>query len=84
MLMRLFAPKFPVVGAFVGSAVAVHPRGNARLRFWQACGHSTLMAPLLRHPLRLLVRLLDQRVPDAVKYPSTGGAAAAFLATGLA
>jgi hypothetical protein len=31
MLMRLFAPQFLVVWAFLGSAVAVHFRGKVRL-----------------------------------------------------
>jgi hypothetical protein len=31
MLMRLFAPQFLVVWAFLGSAVAVHFRGAHRL-----------------------------------------------------
>ena len=46
MLMRLFAPQFLVVWAFVGSAVAVHFRGKVRLGFWrQFTDHSTIMAP---------------------------------------
>ena len=46
MLMRLFAPQFLVVWAFVGSAVAVHFRGKVRLGFWrQVSDHSTIMAP---------------------------------------
>jgi beta-hydroxylase len=46
MLMRLFAPQFLVVWAFVGSAVAVHLRGKVRLGFWrQVSDHSTIMAP---------------------------------------
>ena len=34
--MRLFAPQFLVVWAFLGSAVAVHFRGKVRLGFWGA------------------------------------------------
>src|ERR1700675_4762487 len=46
MVMRLFAPQFLVVWAFVGSAIAVHFRGKVRLRFWrQFTDHSTIMAP---------------------------------------
>jgi beta-hydroxylase len=46
MLMRLFAPQFLVVWAFLGSAVAVHFRGKVRLGFWrQLSDHSTIMAP---------------------------------------
>jgi beta-hydroxylase len=46
MLMRLFAPQFLVVWAFLGSAVAVHFRGKVRLGFWrQFSDHSTIMAP---------------------------------------
>jgi beta-hydroxylase len=46
MLMRLFAPQFLVVWAFIGSAVAVHFRGKVRLGFWrQVSDHSTIMAP---------------------------------------
>lgn len=46
MVMRLFAPQFLVVWAFVGSAIAVHFRGKVRLGFWrQVSDHSTLMAP---------------------------------------
>jgi beta-hydroxylase len=33
MVMRLFAPQFLVVWAFLGSAVAVHFRGKVRLGF---------------------------------------------------
>jgi beta-hydroxylase len=46
MVMRLFAPQFLVVWAFVGSAIAVHFRGKVRLGFWrQVSDHSTIMAP---------------------------------------
>ena len=46
MVMRLFAPQFLVVWAFLGSAIAVHFRGKVRLGFWrQFTDHSTLMAP---------------------------------------
>ena len=46
MLMRLFAPQFLVVWAFLGSAIAVHFRGKVRLGFWrQFSDHSTIMAP---------------------------------------
>src|SRR5258706_15815337 len=46
MLIRLFAPQFLVVWAFVGSAVAVHFRGKVRLGFWrEASDHSTIMGP---------------------------------------
>ena len=46
MVMRLFAPQFLVVWAFVGSAVAVHFRGKIRLGFSrQLSDHSTIMAP---------------------------------------
>src|ERR1035437_10503464 len=46
MLMRLFAPQFLVVWAFLGSAMAVHFRGKVRLGFWrQFSDHSTIMAP---------------------------------------
>lgn len=46
MVMRLFAPQFLVVWAFLGSAIAVHFRGKVRLGFWrQVSDHSTLMAP---------------------------------------
>ena len=46
MLMRLFAPQFLVVWAFLGSAIAVHFRGKVRLKFWrQVSDHSTIMAP---------------------------------------
>jgi beta-hydroxylase len=42
MLMRLFAPQFLVVWAFLGSALAVHFRGKVRLGFWrQVSDHST-------------------------------------------
>src|SRR6201997_302404 len=44
--MRLFAPQFLVVWAFIASAVAVHFRGKVRLGFWrQVSDHSTIMAP---------------------------------------
>jgi beta-hydroxylase len=44
--MRLFAPQFLVVWAFLGSAMAVHFRGKVRLGFWrQFSDHSTIMAP---------------------------------------
>jgi beta-hydroxylase len=44
--MRLFAPQFLILWAFVGSAVAVHFRGKVRLGFWrQVSDHSTIMAP---------------------------------------
>jgi beta-hydroxylase len=46
MVMRLFAPQFLVLWAFLGSAVAVHFRGKVRLGFWrQVSDHSTIMAP---------------------------------------
>ena len=46
MVMRLFAPQFLVVWAFIASAVAVHFRGKVRLGFWrQVSDHSTIMAP---------------------------------------
>src|SRR6516162_8518378 len=46
MVMRLFAPQFLVVWAFIASAVAVHFRGKVRLGFWrQFSDHSTIMAP---------------------------------------
>lgn len=46
MVMRLFAPQFLVLWAFLGSAIAVHFRGKVRLGFWrQVTDHSTLMAP---------------------------------------
>ena len=46
MVMRLFAPQFLVVWAFLGSAIAVHFRGKVRLGFWrQFTDHSTIMAP---------------------------------------
>src|SRR5258708_12543252 len=46
MVMRLFAPQFLVVWAFLGSAIAVHFRGKVRLKFWrQFSDHSTIMAP---------------------------------------
>jgi beta-hydroxylase len=46
MVMRLFAPQFLVVWAFLGSAMAVHFRGKVRLGFWrQVSDHSTIMAP---------------------------------------
>ena len=46
MVMRLFAPQFLVVWAFLASAIAVHFRGKVRLGFWrQVSDHSTLMAP---------------------------------------
>jgi beta-hydroxylase len=46
MVMRLFAPQFLVVWAFLGSAIAVHFRGKVRLGFWrQVSDHSTIMAP---------------------------------------
>jgi beta-hydroxylase len=46
MLMRLCAPQFLVVWAFIGSAIAVHFRGKVRLGFWrQVSDHSTIMAP---------------------------------------
>jgi beta-hydroxylase len=46
MVMRLFAPQFLVVWAFLGSAIAVHFRGKVRLGFWrQFSDHSTIMAP---------------------------------------
>ena len=44
--MRLFAPQFLVLWAFLGSALAVHFRGKVRLGFFrQLTDHSTLMAP---------------------------------------
>ncbi len=46
MVMRLFAPQFLVLWAFLGSALAVHFRGKVRLGFWrQVSDHSTIMAP---------------------------------------
>ena len=46
MMMRLFAPQFLVLWAFIGSALAVHFRGKVRLGFWrQLTDHSTIMAP---------------------------------------
>ena len=46
MLMRLVAPQFLVLWAFIGSALAVHFRGKVRLKFWrQVSDHSTIMAP---------------------------------------
>src|SRR5246500_4576900 len=46
MVMRLFAPQFLVVWAFLASALAVHFRGKVRLGFWrQGSDHSTIMAP---------------------------------------
>jgi beta-hydroxylase len=46
MVMRLFAPQFLVLWAFIGSALAVHFRGKVRLKFWrQVSDHSTIMAP---------------------------------------
>ena len=46
MVMRLFAPQFLVIWAFLGSAIAVHFRGKVRLGFWrQFSDHSTIMAP---------------------------------------
>ena len=46
MVMRLFAPQFLVLWAFIGSALAVHFRGKVRLGFFrQLTDHSTLMAP---------------------------------------
>jgi beta-hydroxylase len=46
MVMRLFAPQFLVLWAFIGSALAVHFRGKVRLGFWrQVSDHSTIMAP---------------------------------------
>ena len=46
MVMRLFAPQFLVIWAFLGSAMAVHFRGKVRLGFWrQFTDHSTIMAP---------------------------------------
>jgi beta-hydroxylase len=46
MVLRLFAPQFLVVWAFLGSAIAVHFRGKVRLGFWrQVSDHSTIMAP---------------------------------------
>jgi len=46
MVMRLFAPQFLVLWAFIASAVAVHFRGEVRFGFWrQVTDHSTIMAP---------------------------------------
>src|SRR6478735_10544556 len=46
MVMRLFAPQFLLLWAFIGSALAVHFRGKVRLGFWrQITDHSTMMAP---------------------------------------
>jgi len=46
MVMRLFAPQFLVLWAFIASAVAVHFRGKVRFGFWrQVTDHSTIMAP---------------------------------------
>src|ERR1700751_149736 len=46
MVMRLFAPQFLVLWAFIASALAVHFRGKVRLGFWrQVSDHSTIMAP---------------------------------------
>src|ERR1700740_3779832 len=46
MVMRLFAPQFLVVWAFLASALAVHFRGKVRLGFWrQVSDHSTVTAP---------------------------------------
>ena len=46
MVMRMFAPQFLVLWAFIGSALAVHFRGKVRLGFWrQVSDHSTIMAP---------------------------------------
>jgi beta-hydroxylase len=46
MVMRLFAPQFLLLWAFIGSALAVHFRGKVRLGFWrQVSDHSTIMAP---------------------------------------
>jgi beta-hydroxylase len=46
MVMRLFAPQFLILWAFVGSAIAMHLRGKVRPGFWrQVADHSTLMAP---------------------------------------
>ena len=46
MVMRLFAPQFLLLWAFIGSALAVHFRGKVRLGFFrQLTDHSTLMAP---------------------------------------
>jgi len=46
MVMRLFAPQFLILWAFVASTIAVHFRGKVRLGFWrQFTDHSTLMAP---------------------------------------
>ena len=46
MVMRLFAPQFLVLWAFIGSALAVHFRGKVRLGFFrQLTDHSTIMAP---------------------------------------
>lgn len=46
MVMRLFAPQFLILWAFIGSALAVHFRGKVRLGFWrQFSDHSTIMAP---------------------------------------
>ena len=46
MVMRLLAPQFLLLWAFIGSALAVHFRGKVRLGFWrQVSDHSTIMAP---------------------------------------
>ena len=46
MAMRLFAPQFLILWAFVASVIAVHFRGKVRLGFWrQLTDHSTIMAP---------------------------------------
>jgi beta-hydroxylase len=46
MVARLFAPQFLLLYALVGSVLAVHFRGRARLRFLrQLTDHSTLAAP---------------------------------------
>jgi len=46
MVMRLFAPQFLVIWAFLASALAVHFRGKVRLGFFrQFTDHSTIMAP---------------------------------------
>jgi beta-hydroxylase len=46
MIMRLFAPQFLVIWAFLASAITVHFRGKVRLGFFrQFTDHSTIMAP---------------------------------------
>jgi beta-hydroxylase len=64
MVMRLFAPQFLILWAFVGSAIAMHLRGKVRPGFWrQVSDHSRLMAPY-NVPMYLFSALPNPMIPE--------------------